>query len=74
MRRVRARADVIDVAVARGVMRYTDPVIEMTGRVLTRCGDEKIILPVALLAWLMAPPRSADRRAHILKTFQRRTF
>jgi len=68
MKRVQARADAIDIAVARGVMRYTGPAIEAAGNVLTRCGDEKIILPLALLAWLMAPPRSAEQRAHILKT------
>src|SRR5689334_13547900 len=68
MKRVQARADAIDLAVARKVMRYTDPVIEVTGRVLTRCGDEKILLPLALIAWPITPPRNASQRAHILKT------
>src|SRR5689334_16284684 len=68
MKRVQARADALDLAVARKVMRYTNPAIELTSRVLTRCGDEKIIVSLAIVAWLLAPPRSARQRAHILKT------
>jgi len=68
MKRARVRTDQIDVLIARAVMHYTGPNIEALGNILTRCGDEKILLPLAALAWLMTPPRKRKHRGHILKT------
>jgi membrane-associated phospholipid phosphatase len=68
MKRLRARPDAVDLAVADAVMRHTGKRIEAAAKLLTRLGDEKILLPLALAAWLAASPRVRKQRAHILKT------